>query len=432
MKKFFAFIAIALVAFGFAACNQNKEVEQDNFAITISDITAKTVHIAVTPADTTKTYYWDILPADTAAKMTDEQIAVYFKEYFDYVIEYYAYYYEMEVTYADLLLKGKDEYDFSKLDPNTEYVVASIYLDANLVASGKATRKNFKTLEEKEDPVPADMTFQIAASDLTFASANIAVTPSTNEATYYWNLFEAEKIAEVSDADLCAAIKEDIEETIELYELFGYDLSFEDFLSKGPDAYEFDELTSNTAYTVIAVAMGTLGTTNGAVAKYNFQTPELVAEDSVDLVIGETLIRDYRDLDGSIMIAALAADSSLYFYLTPYSMTLDGEFTIDSLDLDYSGLYDYTVDEKYAIADAEFTGVAIDEKSATYEGWFLATNAIKYNFSFTAELEADEEAMDAPARIVKKTPSKKNKAFFKKGNLEKKNSTFVSEKLLKR
>lgn len=421
MKKFFAIMAAALVAFSFASCKGGNDPENEAYKIEISNITAKGATIAVTPADSAATYFWDLIEAAEAAKMTDEQVGTYLKEYLEEAVEYYKQY-GYDVTLADFLITGANSFDYTKLEPNTEYTVVAMALDANGASSGKAARKNFKTLEEKEDPVPADMTFEIAVSDITFASAAVAVTPSTNEATYYWNIFETAQIEGMSDAELCAAIKEDIEYTIEYYGLFGYDYTFEDFLDKGPSSYEFDELEAKTAYTVVAVAMGTLGTTNGAVAKYNFQTPELVPESEETLEFSDAIIRDYRDLDGSFMIVAAPADSSVLVALNPFSDELEGSFTIADLDKNYSGYIDYAEEKQYSIADAEFTGVQI-ENVVTYSGWFVASNAVKYNFVFNVALE-DTEAAGAPA---KKAPVKKEAKQIKKGNLKK--STKFSEKL---
>ena len=426
MKKFFVFFAAALTAFCFTACDGNNP-EKGDYKIEISEITAKGAHVAVTPAEgVTGTYYWDILDAAEAAKLTtDEQIAAYFKDYFDYVIEYYAAS-GYEVSYADLLLdaaKGVDEYDYTSLEANTEYTVVAIALDANIAAKGKAVRKNFKTLEEKEDPVPADMTFQIAASDITFSGATVSVTPSNTTATYYWNVFGTEEIAGMSDADLCAGIKENIDYMIELYGYYGYDLTYEDFLSQGADSYDYDDLEPNTAYTVVAVAMGTLGTTNGAVAKYNFSTPELVPESEETLPFHDAQIVDYRDLDGSFMIVAAPADSSMIVALNPISNEFEGTFTMEDMDAGYCALYDYVNEQKYAMADVEFTGV-LSEGVYTYTGWFLAMNAVKYNFVFNVTAE---EAAKVAAKAAKKAPAAK---LPKKGNFKTQSSKFVSEKLL--
>lgn len=425
MKKLFAFVAAALVAFGFSACKGKNDPEVKNFDIQISNLEATSVSIQVVPTDTTATYYWDIFEASQVSEMTDAQIAEAFKLGFDETIEYYAQL-GYDLTYADFILTGTDAFDYTKLTPNTEYIVVALALDENIAAKGASVRQTFKTLEQKEDPVPTDMTFQIEAGDITFNSASITVTPSIATATYYWGVVETEQIAGMTDEDLCAAAKGNIEYYIEMYAMFGYDMTFEDFLSKGADAYVYEDLKANTAYTVYAFAMGTLGTYAGAVAKYNFTTPEIEPKETIALDFHDAVIHDYRELDGSFQIVAADADTNLVVFMNPYSDTFAGSFTLEDLDPDYSGVTDYVADEGYGLAAAEFTGVETIG-GATYEGWIIADNAVKYTFSFNAVLVNDEPA-EAPARGAKKASSAKSLKGIKKGNLAKK-SAFVSEKL---
>ena len=418
MKKFFAIMAAALVAFSFASCKGGgNEPENEAYKIEITDITAKGATIAVTPADSTATtYYWDVLEATEAAKMTDEQVAAYFKEYFDYVIEYYAGYYDL--TYADLLLNaadGTDSYDYTGLEPNTEYTVVAIALDANIGAAGKSVRKNFKTLELKEDPVPADMTFEIAASDITFSSANITVNPSNTTATYYWNIYKTAEIASMSDEELCAAIKKDIEYTIEYYAYFGYEIGFEDFLSQGADSYEYDELDANTAYTVVAVAMGTLGTTNGAVAKYNFSTPELVPESSEDITLTNARMNDACDAYGWWQMMAANTDSTTYITISPNeAAAVEGSYSLDDMDADYTYiLLDKQDQYNFATLDIE---IAVEGETFVLTGTGIAMNAVQYNFNISGDVEVLVKEASAPAKVA---PVKKDAKIIKKVNLEK-------------
>ena len=139
----------------------------------------------------------------------------------------------------------------------------------------------------------------------------------------------------------------------------------------------------------------------------------------------DAIIKDYRNVDGSFMIIAAPADSSVLVALNPFSEEYTGSFTKEDLDLDYSTYIDYAEEMQYAIADAEFTGVQ-NENVVSYAGWFVATNAVKYNFTFNVLVE-DEEAAGAPAKkaSLKIAPAKDTK-LIKKVNLEK--SKFVSEK----
>ena len=433
MKKFFAFVAASLMLFSFASCDKkggnDPEPEVKNFEIQVSNVEAKSVSVKVVPADVNVTYYWDIFVASEAAKMTDAQIAEAFKENFDEVIAYYAQY-GYTLTYDSLLVKGENSYDFSKLEPNTEYVVVALELDENIAAKGTSVRKTFKTLEEKEDPVPADMTFNIAVDSITFSGAYIAVTPSNNEATYYWSIYKSEAIAGLPDAQLCAGFKSEIEETIEYYGYFGYDLTIEDFLSKGPDAYKYNSLEANTAYTVVAVAMGSLGTCAGAVAKYNFETPELVAESTEDITIENAKMTDACDAYGWWQMMAINADSTFYLTVSPEeAATVEGSYTIDDMDADYTYvLLDKKDQYKFAKLDVE---VAVDGENFTFTGTGIALNAVEYHFNISGIVEVSQ-ASAAPARAAKKAPAAKSLKAIKKGNLAAKKNKFVSEKLYNR
>ena len=438
MKKFFLFMAAALVTFSLASCDKkDKEKEEPTpevkaaFTISVSEVTAKTAHVEVTPAkETTGTYYWDIIDAADAAELTDDaKVAAYFKDYFDYVIEYYATYYGKDLTYADLLLDaadGVDAYDYTGLEPNTDYVVIAISLDANIAAAGTAVRANFKTVEEKEDPVPADMTFDIAVNDITFSSASVQVIPSNSEATYYWSVYPTEAIQGMGDADLCAAIKENIEYTIEYSAYYGYDLSFADFLSQGTDSYAYTDLDANKAYTVIAVAMGTLGTTNGAVAKYNFQTAELTPESSEDITLTNARMIDACEAHGWWQMVAANADTTTYLTISPNeAAAVGGTYSIDDMDADYTYIVlDKQNQYKFATLDVE---VAVNGETFTLTGTGIAMNAVEYHFNITGNVSLYQASGVAPAKIA---PAKKEAKLCKKGNLEK--SAKRSEKLLNR
>lgn len=153
MKKLFAFMAATVIAFSFASCNENGPDNPDNkdFKITIDSITVTGAYVLVEPTDTAVTYYWDIVEAEEAAKLTtDTAIGAYFNDYFEQAIAYYKMMFGVTYTIEDFLSQGKDDYTFSSLAPETDYVVIAIKMDAEGAISGSAVKKEFKTL-----PIPA-------------------------------------------------------------------------------------------------------------------------------------------------------------------------------------------------------------------------------------------------------------------------------------
>ena len=143
MKKFLSFVAAALVAFSFTACNGNDPASQD-FKITISDVTATSAVVKIEPADTTATYIATYLPAEIAAPLSDDSLKIVLKASLDYAIamnKAKGY----NVTYADYLEHGVQEGEISDLSPKTEYLFVAVKMDAQAVFSGNVAKKAFTT-----------------------------------------------------------------------------------------------------------------------------------------------------------------------------------------------------------------------------------------------------------------------------------------------
>ena len=124
-------------------------------------------------------------------------------------------------------------------------------------------------------------------------------------------------------------------------------------------------------------------------------------------------------MDDSFQIIAAPEDSAIVIALNPFSDDLAGSFTKADLDPEYSWLVNRAEEQDYDIASAEFTGEKVSDEEYTYTGWFVATNLVKYHFTFEAAIEVPELDYYAPAKAVKKAPAKKEAKLVKKGNLKK-------------
>lgn len=143
MKKFLSFVAAALVAFSFTACNGNDPASKD-FKITISDVTATSAVVKIEPADTTATYIATYLPAEIAAPLSEDSLKIVLKASLDYVIAMNKAQ-GHNVTYADFLEHGVQEGEISGLSPKTEYLFVAVKMDAQAVFSGNVAKKAFTT-----------------------------------------------------------------------------------------------------------------------------------------------------------------------------------------------------------------------------------------------------------------------------------------------
>ena len=256
---------------------------------------------------------------------------------------------------------------------------------------------SFASCDKKNDP--SKVSFEITVSEITSTGATVAVVPSDTTTTYYWDVFTAESAAELkTKEDVAAAFKEIFDYYIETYP--SYYSSYADFVVTGEDGYAYSSLSANTDYVVLCVALDENCAAVSEVTRKEFKTLEVVITETVDLDFHAATISDYRDYDGSFQIEAASEDGNLKVLLNPFSLTFAGSFTAADLDPDYSGVIDYEAYEAYSIVDAEFTGTETAE-GADFEGWFTATNGVKYNFLFNAVVEADEDD-EAPARLAAK------------------------------
>ena len=147
MKKFFAFVAVALVAFSFASCDGDKNKPVDptkmTFKIEVSNLESQSATITVTPSIDTVAYYWSY-----ASEATIQYYEMTPAEFCADDLEYYK---GQGYTYDDLyehklVVKGVDTYG-AQLDPETKYYVYAAVVDKDLNVIGEVAVIDFTTPE---------------------------------------------------------------------------------------------------------------------------------------------------------------------------------------------------------------------------------------------------------------------------------------------
>lgn len=164
MKKFFAFVAAALVAFSFTACNENNPTpgKGGKFAILVENVTATTADVTVTPTDTAAYYYWSVYYAESIKNVGDS-LGTYLAE--NLKAQYGSYDWDLVANY--LLTKGQDNYALTGLPSETDLVVVAFYLDSTYTVLGEVGVKEFTTPKmEIAETVALD--FASAELDLTY------------------------------------------------------------------------------------------------------------------------------------------------------------------------------------------------------------------------------------------------------------------------
>ena len=277
MKKIFAFVAAALVAFSFVSCN-NEQTGSSFFKLTVSNIEATTADVEIVPADTTVYYGAAFFYGEDFAKYGADSLAA------DYVAELAPLAQEFGVSTLvryGYILQGKLSSPAEGLSPKTEYAIIAFQLEVN--------------------------------------GDNVAL---------------------------------------------GKEISYK-----------------------------------------TFKTKDIEIKDEVDLgVLDGGGFEDYRSEDGSYI--AYASDYATYdVTLNIYDEDFNGNYTEADLDAEYSYIWTAEMNSENAlsIAKAELKNVPGNGNDATISGWVVASNNIKYKFSFTYPTV---EAASAPKKAAAKNALK--------------------------
>lgn len=249
--------------------NGNNETTP-SLVIDVTDITATSATVSVTPSDNNSTYYFDVIEKDYFDACTSEEQFVA-----DYVADLQATINEINSAYgtsysiADFLSSGSDSYTYEEgeLEPNHDYYAFAFCLSANGEIKSGLTKKAFKTLNEA---TTSENTFQVSVSNISATGATVSVTPSNSD-SYYFDVIEKDIYDAYTDKKAFAA--EYIAEVKDLYESYGF--TFADALSSGNDSYSFDGLLDpNTAYYAFAFGVTTSGAISTDVTTVEFTTLE--------------------------------------------------------------------------------------------------------------------------------------------------------------
>ena len=164
MKKFFAFVAVALVAFSFASCNGNEPTpgKGGKFAILVENITATGADITVTPSDTNAYYYWTVFYAESV-KEAGDSLSIYLAE--NLKAQYGSYDWSLVSSYV--MSKGEENYTFTGLPSETDLVVVAIYLDSTYNVLGEMGIKEFTTPKMEISETVA-LNFTSATADFSY------------------------------------------------------------------------------------------------------------------------------------------------------------------------------------------------------------------------------------------------------------------------
>lgn len=345
--------------------------------IEVSNITAETADVTVTPADLEAAYITTVVSSEDMAEYGAEGIVAALKENMDYYIELYGSF-GWELSYSSFATYGVDENTYDELDPATKHYVIAYGLDTE---TGEATTTveaaPFTTLEA----APFEL---IGEKDITI------VDPSWNDKTAtsgWWQVtgYSADQAYWVTLSNDYAT------QAVGTYEMADMDMSY-------TAVYTFDEDGNETAIKCVDVTVVVTEAEDGTItikADYTGKDgyiyhitavvePEVLPDpEFVNVHIVNPEWANYVDTDGWWQIYGASADDKYTVSLSNvYTLELEGEYEAEDMDNTYSYIYVDGVKQTTAAATAV---VSVDENGViTVTGTVTTANGSVYTVTFDA------------------------------------------------
>ena len=200
MKKLFAIFTAALIAFSMSSCKggQNEPEKKEGFTIEVSKITAKTATVKVTPADTSVSYFSQVV-AKTVYDQYKGDDAKFFADLQENVKQEYA----ATGTITGWVKGGENTYVDGSLYPETEYLAIAVAMDkeGNIPAGAKLYSKAFTT---EKAPATIEIRIDGVAADKVYYN----IIPSDLKTRIFFNVVVQAVADGREDADLIAEAKE--------------------------------------------------------------------------------------------------------------------------------------------------------------------------------------------------------------------------------
>lgn len=273
MRKFGLFLCLSLL-FAFTGCSDSDDVEEQGGTV----LAKPSVTVTTTTSASFKVTWNAVSNAESYKYRLSQE-----NETGD------------EITVLPEMTTSATALAFGDLSPRTKYVlrVKAVAAAGSGLNDSEEAKIFATTLDEKQ----AELTFdKIAVSNPSYQSVDVEIVPAADN-LYYWQVVENSLVADKSDREIIAALKENITE-----------------LTSGPVKKSVSGLTAETQYTVVAFGYDLdKGQKTSAVARLSepFTTP---ADSRMTIAIAAGAVADNKV---RVTFTPSAADADYFADLLP-------------------------------------------------------------------------------------------------------------------
>ncbi len=374
---------------------------------TVSDISDSGAVVTVTTSNY-NLYYADVQPAASIEGLSDDEI-------FQYVVDYYGAYIEWA------LCSGDSTIDYTGYcDPGTEYCAVVIGYEAG-EATTKVYKEYFTTLGESSGPgETSDVTFTSTWDTVLASAVAVTVTPSYDEAMYFWDIFSEEEYQMAGGTADAATqlIAAKLQYYADYYtDLYGFDFTVADIAyslaSYGEESANSTYLKPSTEYRLIAAAIDYDGNviSDGYVSDKVTTLSRAEIGTSLAPLDAELTVSDLTS--SSVLLSVAPADATASYYFSAIDKAYFQQFAsdVDYIydDLDYM---DYlAVDNDMTVAEVYAAMLSLGADSYEYTGLDAGTEYVAYAYG----MDSDGTITAGMIKQEFATPAEGSQASVRKG-----------------
>lgn len=238
------------------------------YVVKVTDVTTWSAKTEVTPKEATLNYYFGAVTKHIADSLkTDDELIKYEIKNIQETADLY------ETPYAEFVknyVKTGKTITYSKdFLSNTDYVAFAFTFTGDRLSGKDLVKAEFRTKEV----APVECSFSFEVGNITKNTADIKVTPTNTECSYFWDYISAADYEKYGgDNGIIATHVDLIRRAVEIYQMAGYAKNFNDFLTTGAGGANAESLQGGREYVVFAFGLDPSGTSTTKVFKKTFST----------------------------------------------------------------------------------------------------------------------------------------------------------------